>query len=192
MSRPRHRPRSRTGPGWRDRALSVLLGAAVVVLLAMTTAGLSGMRLVLIKSGSMTPALLTGDLAVSRSTPPSRIEPGDIVTFRHPVLRSAVTHRVVSAHTADGRVDVTTKGDANQVAEDWQVPVTGRVGRILFQIPGAGAVIRAMSPRSAATTVVIAGGGCLGLLLLRRIWRTPARLPAPGSVTPASPARRAG
>jgi signal peptidase len=174
VTRPRHRPRSRTGPSWRDRAASALLGMAVVVLLAVAAGGLSGMRLVLIKSGSMTPALLTGDLAVSRSTPPSRIEPGDIVTFRHPTLRAAVTHRVVSTHTADGRVDVTTKGDANQVAEDWQVPATGRVGRIVFRIPGAGTVIRALSWRSVPAITILAGGGCLGYLLVRRILRAPA------------------
>lgn len=174
MTGPRHRRRSHAGQGWHDRVLSVLLGAAVIVLLATAAGWLSGMRLVLIKSGSMSPALLTGDIALSRSTPPSRIEPGDIVTFRHPTLRAAVTHRVVSTHTADGRVDVTTKGDANQVAEDWQVPATGRVGRIVFRIPGAGTVIRALSWQSVPAITILVGGGCLGYLLVRRILRAPA------------------
>lgn len=173
---PAHRPRPAARGRVRgrrriDRALSLLLGTVLLAGAAAVVAGLVGIRLLVIESGSMAPTLFTGDLVVSRSEPAARIHPGDIVTFQHPALHVPVTHRVVDVRTAGGWAQVTTKGDANVAAENWRVPVTGRVGHAVFHVPSAGRLLRASTGRLARTLAIVLAAGCLGVRLLRRIWQ---------------------
>ncbi|HKS99865.1 MAG TPA: signal peptidase I [Rugosimonospora sp.] len=172
MTGARHRSQPRRRRGWLDRAASAILGLVVVAALAMIVAGLFGVRLVVIESGSMTPTIRTGDAVLSRSMPATQIRPGQIVTFNHPLLHMPVTHRVVRVHAADGWIEVTTKGDANHDTESWRVPVTGRVGHTLFRIPAAGYVLRAVTLRTAGLAALVLALACLGVAGLRRIWRT--------------------
>jgi signal peptidase len=154
-----------------DRALSLLLGAVLLAGAAAIAAGLAGIRLLVIESGSMAPTLFTGDLVVSRSVPAAGIRPGDIVTFQHPALHVPVTHRVVDARTADGSVQVTTKGDANIAAENWRIPATGQVGQAVLRVPAAGRLLRASTGRLVRAAAILLAFGYLALRMLRRIWQ---------------------
>lgn len=157
---------------WLDRALSILLVSAALVPVIAISGALAGFRMMIIKTGSMTPALQPGDLVVTRYEPITGIRPRDVVTYFHPGLHAHVTHRVVKVHARSGLVEVTTKGDANSAAETWRMRSSGRVAKEVFRIPG-------MSPGTEATVlrvlvlVVVAAGVMYIGWLLRKIWRAP-------------------
>ena len=168
------RGRSWRGSRWVDRAFATLLAIACLAFGALVAGALTGFRVLTIQSGSMTPALRTGDLVVSRSRPVALIHPGDIVTFEHPTLRAMVTHRVVETTRDGDTIEVTTKGDANTVTEAWHVPANARIGRTVLRIPGVAPPTRTMIIRLGSVSAIVALGGYLGFQSLRRIWQAPA------------------
>ncbi|HYH28222.1 MAG TPA: signal peptidase I, partial [Actinomycetota bacterium] len=123
-------------------------------------------------SGSMEPAIRTGDLIVEERVSPLEVRVGDVVTFQDPSDPSRlVTHRVRRVE-ADGKaVNVTTRGDANTASESWSAPVDGRVGRVLYRIPGLGYVVHWTSTRAGRIALLVLPALLLGGLLLRQIWR---------------------
>jgi signal peptidase I len=153
----------------RDRALSALLATPALALLAAVVAALAGYRLMVVRTGSMTPTLRAGDVVVSRYQPAARIRPGDIVTFHYPGLNAMVTHRVVSVRAGSSSVLVTTKGDANAAPEAWRVPPAKPVAKELFRVP--------LIPGGYAALVV--GLAAIGaLLVVRRARLRPRRADA--------------
>lgn len=145
---------------------------AVGIAVALTAPLAFDARPLAVLSGSMEPALGTGDVSVVRSIAPLDARPGDIVTFRDPNnSERLITHRVRGMRVADGRVRFVTRGDANNVSERWSVPATGEIGRVVFRIPELGWVLT--YARSKGLFVILLGGA-LGLLLvleLVAIWR---------------------
>jgi signal peptidase len=156
---------------WTDTAALLLLGSAVLVLVGLGALLASGHRVLIVRSGSMAPAIGTGDVAVTTVIGPSDVEIGDVVTFRDP-SRSGdlVTHRVVKARSTLGRFRFLTKGDANTGTEQWSIDADGKLGRLWFTIPKAGyALAWAGDPRMRAG-LLTAGAVILGFAAIRRIW----------------------
>lgn len=125
----------------RDRALGVLrevalTAGAVVGTLCLVFAllgAVADVRALAFTSGSMSPAIRTGDLAVTRPVPVDRLAVGDIVSvFDARGVR--VTHRVVQV---DGPRQLRLKGDANEFADPLPYRVDG-VDLVLFSVPAAG------------------------------------------------------
>ena len=83
----------------------------------------------------MEPAISRGDLIVV-TPPPATIEPGMILTMG--VDGRIVTHRVVSVK-ADG--SLVTRGDANDLDDDWHGKPVTVYGQYLFTIPALGRVL---------------------------------------------------
>lgn len=130
-----------------------------------------GYRPLVVRSGSMTPALLTGDLIVTQLVRPASVRVGDIVTFsdqsRGNVL---VTHRVVEMAREGSKYSFITKGDGNTAVEEWTIGDKGELGRFAFRVPKAGFLVWGISTPPARA-------GLAGLFLvlatvtaLRRIW----------------------
>ena len=69
-------------------------GLAVALVLALTVPLAFSARPLTVLSGSMEPALKTGDVIVVQRKAPMGVRPGDIVTFREPGGRRLITHRV--------------------------------------------------------------------------------------------------
>ncbi|MCW2782678.1 MAG: signal peptidase, partial [Marmoricola sp.] len=129
------------------REVSLTLGAIVGVLcIAMTLAGaLFGVKPLLFRSGSMSPAIKTGDLAFSRTVDASALHPGDIVS----VINSSgerVTHRLVSSAKQGDARQLKLKGDANKTP-DAEIYTAVKVQRIMFDVPKLGYVVSAASSR---------------------------------------------
>jgi signal peptidase len=157
-----------------DRGLTAVLVAAALGFAMVLLGGVTGIRLVVIESGSMSPTLRPADLIVTRSEPATSIHKGQVVTFRHPLLHQMVTHRVIGVRTDGGWENVTTKGDANTVAETWRVSVSGSVGHLLGRIPAGGVLVRLLRERLLWILAALLCCGGLGYALLRRIWAVPA------------------
>jgi len=104
-------------------------------LLALAT----GHQTLVVMSGSMAPALSTGDVAIVDMIEPREAEVGDIVTFRDPTRDDQlVTHRVAIIERAGEDYAFVTKGDQNSSVEEWKVAEHGKIGRLSFRIPAVG------------------------------------------------------
>lgn len=130
----------------------------VLVVLALT----ANITLIMFRTGSMSPTIPAGSVAVVKEVPASEVEVGDVVT----VDRAGdlpVTHRVTSitSGASDAERVITMRGDAN--AGDDPYPYTVRTVRVvLFSVPGIASVIVAMGNpyvlgalTIAATTLVV-------------------------------------
>lgn len=117
-----------------------LTGGAVVGTLCLVFAllgAVADVRTLVFTSGSMAPAIRTGDLAVTRPVELARLSPGDVVSVLD-ARGARVTHRVVGIDT--GRHLLWLKGDANQVADPLPYPAD-RVDRVLLAVPAGGYVV---------------------------------------------------
>lgn len=113
------------------------MGLVVVALTANIT-------LIMFRTGSMSPTIPAGSVAVVQSVAASQVKVGDIVT----VDRKGdlpVTHRITSIAPgeSEGERVITMRGDAN--AADDPYPYTVQTVRVvLFSVPGIASVIVAM------------------------------------------------
>lgn len=159
--------------------LGALLGA-VCVLWTLAVA-VTGVKPLVLLSGSMSPALNTGDLAFARTVPAADLKVGDIVSV--PTVDGVrVTHRVASI-AAGGQVRVLRlKGDANASIDDQPYEVAS-ADRVVARVPKAGYVVGFLGSRWGVGLSLALIASCLALAfgpLLTR--RTPGVGAAPGIV----------
>ncbi|HYH27452.1 MAG TPA: signal peptidase I, partial [Actinomycetota bacterium] len=126
----------------RAAAAWMLIGLGVGVALAARGPALFGRVSLTVMSGSMEPAIGTGDLIVEERISPLQVRVGDVVTFNDPSDPTRlVTHRVRMVDVEGNAVNVTTRGDANTASESWSAPVDGEVGRVLYRMPALGYLV---------------------------------------------------
>jgi signal peptidase len=115
------------------------LGLLFGTLLAAVLPQLAGYRSFTVRSGSMTPAIETGDVVVTKPISPLSARVGDIVTFLDPEGTGRLfSHRVQSIRPEGESVAFVTRGDANTSTENWRVPADGSVGKVAYRIPKIG------------------------------------------------------
>jgi signal peptidase I len=154
----------------RILVLYVLLGFAGGLLLAIALPLAFGGRPLVVLSGSMEPALATGDVVVVKRLRPQDARVGDVVTYRNPE-GDLVTHRVRSARRRGPRFELVTKGDANNASERWTIDADGEVSRALYRVPLAGRLLARTSSREGKLALIVAPLLLLGAWEIRRIWR---------------------
>jgi signal peptidase len=93
---------------------------------------------------SMDPTFHFGDLAVVRRQPSYRV--GDAVAYRIPkgefAAGALVIHRLIGGN---GRTGFVTKGDNKNLPDEWHPKTADIVGRVRYDIPGAGTKIAALT-----------------------------------------------
>jgi signal peptidase len=171
-------PAELAGRPWAADAVSiaraclwVLIGLAAAVAVTVTALIPFGGRALTVMSGSMSPAIETGDVVVSRSVSPLDLRLGDVVTFRDPHdSKRLITHRVRGIRISGGEARFVTKGDANNSAESWVVPSDGKVGLVAFRLPKLGYLFSWLGNPLARLALVVVPALLLGAFELRRIW----------------------
>ena len=111
---------------------------------------LLSLKLLVVLSASMGSALPVGSLALA--IPQEEYLVGDIVTFKIPNSNELLTHRInsvkasgcqcVTAEAADGVRVYETQGDANNVADDWELTDEEILGKVVFHLPYLGYLLR--------------------------------------------------
>jgi signal peptidase I len=145
---------------------------ALALLLAAALPLAAGDHSYVVRSGSMAPAIDTGDVVVVQSIHPLQAQVGDIVTFRDPQWGDRlVNHRARAIERVGNKVNFVTQGDANTGQEHWSVPVSGTIGHVVYRVPKIGyGIVLIGTPWGRAGFIVLPA-----LLLmasaLRRIWR---------------------
>jgi signal peptidase I len=149
----------------------VLLAAAAIALVGVAAGLAGGYRVLVVRSGSMAPALQAGDAIVVRAVAPAAARPGQVVTFRDPSRAGLlVTHRVRELRERDGRVEVVTRGDANREVERWSIGADGRLGRLVLRLPRAGRLLGWLATPWLISGLLLGGSLVAAAAALRRIW----------------------
>lgn len=117
-----------------------------------------GFGAAVVLTGSMEPAILTDDLIFVGEQDSYELD--DVVVYQSG--STLIVHRIVDME--DGTV--TTKGDANNVA-DKPIDISRIKGKVIGRIPGAGIAVR-MLKTPAATLLLVAGAVALMELSYRR------------------------
>lgn len=144
--------------------LAVLLAAALPMALGGTS--------MVVRSGSMTPAIRTGDVVVVRPISPTEAAVGDIVTFKDPAGSDRLlVHRVRAISRAGDQVEVITRGDANTTQERWKVAADGTIGTVAYRIPALGFAVAWIGSPAGKVGLIIVPALLLAAMLLMRIWR---------------------
>jgi signal peptidase len=99
-------------------ALLVLLALGLVTSIALIR--IDHLQLEPALSGSMRPVFQPGDLVVAKKTSTSSLHVGEVVAYYPPNgATTPVMHRIVSLTQTPTGPKITTKGDANSVADPW-------------------------------------------------------------------------
>lgn len=162
---PRRGPLTLAG----DALLWLLSVAGVLCLLAVGAAFAFHVSLIMFRTGSMSPTIPTGSLAIVRQVPASEVHVGDVTTVdRDGEL--PVTHRVIAVEPAPDspggqRYSLRLKGDAND-SEDPAPYVVDHVRTVMWSVPGAGRLVaRAQDPRVMIVTALV-----MGVLVTAAFW----------------------
>lgn len=136
---------SKSGTVRTAREVFLTTGAILGVLCIVVTLGgvAFGIKPLMFRSGSMSPAIQTGDLAFSRSVDASLLHKGDIVSVVNS-RGNRVAHRLVSSAAQGAVRQLKLKGDANKVA-DSEIYTVGKAERVIFNVPKLGYVVAAGS-----------------------------------------------
>lgn len=113
-------------------------GAVLGALCILTTLGaaLFGLRPLVFESGSMSPTIATGDLAISRRVDASSLQRGQVVSVPTG-SGTRVTHRIVAVDHQGDRAVLRLRGDANDVS-DATPYVVDHADLVLFRVPKVG------------------------------------------------------
>jgi signal peptidase I len=147
-------------------------GFVIGLVVAVTLPVAFGLHPMTVLTGSMRPTIQPGDMVVDQPIPPSQIRVGDIVTFREPHGTRTITHRVREVGISEGQARVTTRGDANDTVEKWQVPLTGSVGRVVYQVPKIGYPVTWSHTRTGRLALVSVPALVLAIWAMVKIWRS--------------------
>jgi signal peptidase len=156
----------------RTLVLWIGLGLLAGTVLAAVAPQLAGYRSFTVRSGSMTPAIETGDVIVTEPISPLSARVGDIVTFVDPEGTGKLfSHRVQSVRAAGEDVAFVTRGDANTSTEHWRVPADGSIGKVVYRIPKVGYALAWIDSPPARLALIAIPALLLLWAALVRIWR---------------------
>ncbi|MGN7253333.1 signal peptidase I [Arthrobacter sp. SAFR-014] len=119
------------------------LGGSVCIVLVIL-AFFFQITLIMFKTGSMSPTIPAGSLAVVKKIPASEVRVGDVITIDRPSALP-VTHRVTSVSPGEsGTVSITMRGDANPT--DDPLPYEVQTVRIvLWSVPELAYTVNAVN-----------------------------------------------
>jgi signal peptidase len=121
-----------------DLLLTLAALVGVVVMGITVTAHSTGLRPLVVKSGSMEPTIPTGGMILVRTIPASEIEVDDVVAVKRPD-NTRVTHRVLEVVHRGATAELTLRGDANEDPDPIPVTVT-EAGELVMSVPSIGRV----------------------------------------------------
>jgi signal peptidase I len=178
-------------PGSRIALMSPVLRPAsvaavsVTALVLLTAAGLlaMGYRVSPVLSASMTPTYRAGDAIVTKPVPARSLRPGMIPVIIPPGEAVPYAHRITTVSGSPSALVVTTKGDANPLADPWHARIDARrVPVVVAAVPTLGRVLVWIHGR-ALRAVLLALLGLLVTGVGTRMVTSNLRSPSPRATT---------
>jgi len=96
-----------------------------------------GIRLMTVLTGSMKPSINSGDIVVIKSIQPDKLTIGDVITYKKN-NKTLITHRVINIENVDNKIFLKTKGDDNNVSDEYIIEEDMILGKMIFKIPKLG------------------------------------------------------
>jgi signal peptidase len=133
--------------------LVVMIGCVGIVIAAATHFAPEGEYTVfghptmIVLSGSMAPAINTGDLVIDNSlgaADAGGLQAGQIISFRPSATAKVITHRIAQVTSVGGAVAYVTKGDANNAADTTPVAPSQIVGVYNTKVSSGGYILNAL------------------------------------------------
>jgi signal peptidase len=119
----------------RTTLLNLAAAGGLVCIVLVVLAVVFNVTLIMFKTGSMSPTIPTGSLAVVKQIPAHDVRVGDVVTVDRPGALP-VTHRVVSTRDeSSGFTQLVLRGDANPTNDPLPYDVK-TVRLVLGSVPG--------------------------------------------------------
>jgi signal peptidase I len=140
--------------------IGAILGC--ICLVAAVAGVLLGVRPLVVRSGSMSPAIDAGALALARPASAADLRVGDIVSVEASD-GARVTHRVASISYDGGEASLTLRGDANLLADDETYRVDS-ADRVFLSVPRLGYAVAWLS--TPAGLACCAAMACVAMLTL--------------------------
>jgi signal peptidase I len=103
-----------------------LFGLAAVIVVAAVGPLAGWWHYEVVESGSMTPAMRIGGVAVVEAEPLGAVRVGQILAFHPPGEKYVRIHRVIALTNRGNQVWIRTKGDANNVADPGPIRLEGK------------------------------------------------------------------
>ena len=156
--------------GWL--VLIVITAVAVGVVAVTVGPRVLPYQALVVRSGSMSPTIPTGSIVFYKKVNAAKVKVGDIIVFSRPGSpNEKVTHRVYSIGTNATGKYFTTKGDANGVPDDWQIPAVGTGWVSVFHVPYLGYALVDLQSTLGRLLLLVIPALALGLITLYEIWR---------------------
>ncbi len=115
-----------------------------------------GVKVLIVQSGSMEPAIKTGSVVVVKSVSDYKV--GDVLTFGpYSKTKAPTTHRLVEIK--DG--NYITKGDANNAPDTRTINKRDIVGKVLLDVPYVGYAVAAAKTPAGFTAIIIIPAGII-------------------------------
>lgn len=111
---------------------SVIVLVIIVILAIWFALGIFPVKPIAIATGSMSPQINIGDVAIIKKCGPNDVEVGDIIEYKMPDF--TVVHRIVEIKQENGRYYFATKGDSNDSRDKNLVTEDQLIGKCLFKI----------------------------------------------------------
>lgn len=174
----RRRRRARTRRSWPRRVVHLGLAMISVASLLVFAGVMYGnatqrFRLAPVLSGSMSPEIPMGSLAIAAPIPRDDVRVGDVILFNAPSDGNPLTmHRIHEIERRkDGTAVYTTKGDANDVPDAWEIVIRGdSAWRVVHHVPEVGAIMGVLTGVSVRMIVLVGGGVSFLFTALSVVW----------------------
>jgi len=158
----------KTAARWIRRLLDLALVLLVVVVLGLVLAVNAGPALghqmIVVRGGSMEPAIGLGSVIDVVRIRPADIRPGDVVTLKD-ANGTLLSHRVTRVAALPDGLYLETKGDSNATSDGALVPASEVVGRVDASMPKLGYLIYLLTLPMGILSLF-----CVALTLLLGIW----------------------
>lgn len=128
----------------------------IAVLLIVSVFPITGnIKFMVVKSGSMEPAIKMGSIVAVKPSDDYKI--GDVITFGpYTKTKAPTTHRIYDIKVVDSQPVYITKGDANNAPDQREVQKKDVVGKVLFSASYIGyAVDFAKKPMGFALIIIV-------------------------------------
>jgi signal peptidase I len=138
------------------RFIAILLVACAMSLALLLIAQRIFSPFHVVVSNSMFPQIKTGDAVVVKDIDPAAVQIGQIVIFHDPEDKSNyVIHRVISVEDVGGVKFYSTRGDHNDVPDNWKISQGEVVGGVAVTLPGFGAFLDFVSTAKGYVSFIV-------------------------------------
>lgn len=147
----------------------VYLIVIIFALLALSSKfSIGGIKLLVVKSGSMEPSIKTGSIIIVKNLKNYNIS--DIITFKNTSSNATNTHRIINIKCIETNCKFKTKGDANIKADSDLVRQENIIGKSLIAIPYLGYLSQFVKTLPGLIIVVIIPGTIIIYEELKKIY----------------------